>query len=90
MKGENTMTTYMLNPCDSRKSFYGKAMVIIDGGCIYLKSYETIVCMIDAEGVFHKLWGDYSQTTMRHINSFRYENRLCKIGKSDWNNMIEG
>lgn len=84
------MTSYKPNPVDYYKSFYGKATVIIDKGCIYLRSYETIVCMIDVDGLFHKLWSGYSATTMRHINSFRIANGLCKISKANWDNLVEG
>lgn len=59
-------------PClDSRKSFYGKAQVIENkDGSKYLRSYETIVCSIDASGKFKRHWSGYSPTTMRHVNSF--------------------
>ena len=59
-------------PClDSRKSFYGKAKVIErDNGEIELQSYNTIVCKIDKDNNFIRIWGGESSTTMRHINSF--------------------
>lgn len=59
-------------PCtDNRKSFYGKATVIYTpDNCKYLRSYNTIVCYVDAFGIFHRTWDGYSATTMRHINSF--------------------
>ena len=57
---------------DSRKSFYGKAKVLIhDDGTIQLQSYNTIVCEIDAENNFNMLWDDKSNTTSRHINEFK-------------------
>ena len=52
------------------KSFYGKAQVIENNGVKYLKSYNTIVCKIGRNGKFYRFWDGYSQTTMRHINSF--------------------
>lgn len=53
---------------DSRKSFYGKALVIEDGDTIKLQSYSTIVAKIE-EGVL-KVYGTYSHTTLRHIKEF--------------------
>ena len=78
-------------PCyDSRKSFYGKAHVLEDSnGNIYLQSYNTLVCYIDKSGHFHRLWGGYSATTQRHINSFIIEYRLSNAyaGKKHWESM---
>ena len=57
-------------PClDARKSFYGKAKVIMEENRILLKSYNTIVGYI-SKGKFHRTWNSYSTTTMRHIQSF--------------------
>lgn len=78
---------YELGCRDCRKSFYGKAHVIEEGGEKKLLSYETIVCKIDKNGNFVKTWGGYSATTMRHINSFRLENGLKAISKSEWEEM---
>ena len=65
------MKTINLAPIDGRKSFYGKAKVTerADGAAV-LKSYETDVCMIDADGRFHRFWDGESATTMRHVNAF--------------------
>lgn len=30
--------------CQSQKSFYGKAKLVIDGGKVYLQSDNTFVC----------------------------------------------
>ena len=59
-------------PClDSRKSFYGKAHVIEhDNGVIQLQSYNTIVAEI-VNGVFRKVWDGSTQTSNRHIKSFK-------------------
>ena len=65
--------TFELTPCiDTRKSFYGKALIIKDGDKITLKSYNTIVACIE-NGVA-KVFGHYSQTTSRHIKEFLYQN----------------
>lgn len=53
------------------KSFYGKAKIIeTNNGEKVLQSYNTFVCRITAAGRFVRMWGGYSVTTMRHINSF--------------------
>ena len=60
-----------LKPTDSRKSFYGKARVVIaKNGDKTLISYTTPVLRLTADGKLEKLWHGYSATTMRHINSF--------------------
>lgn len=66
----NKVKMYDAIPCDGRKSFYGKAKICECGKRAYLKSYETIVCSIDAAGKFHRHWNGESMTTMRHINAF--------------------
>lgn len=60
-------------PClDSRKSFYGKAHVIEhDNGAKQLQSYNTIVAEIDTDGNYNRLWAGNTQTTNRHIKSFK-------------------
>lgn len=77
-------------PClDNRKSFYGKAQVIEHEGCKYLKSYNTIVCSITADGHFVRMWDGYSATTQRHVNSFLdfYGMPRELGGKSAWNRL---
>lgn len=60
-------------PClDSRKSFYGKAHVIEhENGTKQLQSYNTIVAEIDNAGKYTRLWDGSTQTTNRHIKSFK-------------------
>ena len=67
------MTTYNLEPrYDSRKSFYGKAVVIEEAGVKQLRSYNTIVAEIrDGQA---EIFGTYSPTTLRHIKDFLYQN----------------
>ena len=56
---------------DRAKSFYGKAKIIeTENGEKVLQSYNTFVCRITAAGRFVRMWGGYSATTMRHVNSF--------------------
>lgn len=80
---KRTYETYELPCYDDRKSFYRKAIVIEEDNTTYLKSYDTIVAKIK-NGVFSRLWDDYSLTTMRHINSFRYHFNMKKISKKEW------
>lgn len=68
------MTTKIFDlPClDSRKSFYGKAKCIEhENGTKQLQSYNTIVCEIDTNNNFKMLWDGKTQTTTRHIKSFK-------------------
>ena len=57
-----------------RKSFYNKCFVLVDptgnDKNKYLVSYDTIVCYIDENNNFYRLWAGESATTMRHVNSF--------------------
>lgn len=74
--------------CDSdrAKSFYGKAKVIeTDNGEKVLQSYNTFVCRITAAGRFVRMWGGYSATTMRHVNSFLSFYDMNGGGKTWWN-----
>lgn len=77
---------FQLSPNDSHKSFYGKAWV---KECAndekLLQSYNTIVCMIDAQGNFKRLWHGWSATTQRHINAFLAFYGLQNLsGKANW------
>jgi hypothetical protein len=81
----NAPKWYELPPIyDRAKSFYGRAHVVEWNGCKYLVSYYTTVARIDKDGSFHRLWGGYSATTMRHINSFLCFNRINGGGKKWW------
>ena len=59
------------NYCD-RKSFYGKCEAWRDEEkkSSYVRSYSTIVCVFVEGDGFHRTWGGYSATTMRHVNAF--------------------
>ena len=59
-----------LIPTNRRKSFYGKAKVIIDGTASYLRSYETVIAGIDANGKLHRYSDHRSNTTSTHVKSF--------------------
>ena len=65
------LKTFELVPVDGRKSFYGKARVIVGGtDKFYLLSYDTIVAMIH-NGKYTRLWDGNSATTTRHIKAFK-------------------
>lgn len=65
------MRIYELTPTDGRKSFYGKAKVVIDeAGNETLYSYDTPIIKRTAAGELVKLWEGWTATTGRHINAF--------------------
>lgn len=62
---------YDLIPCDGRKSFYGKAKVVIeDDGAKTLLSYNTPIIRRNPDGTLKRLWFGWSVTTGRYIASF--------------------
>lgn len=76
---------------NSRAWITGKARVVEHNGEKLLKSYDTIVCKLTADGQFVKMWDGYSATTMRHVDSFRRLNGLNAIGKAGWDKLeLEG
>lgn len=50
----------------------------------YLVSYQTVVAMIDSDGVIHKFWNDYSVTTMNQINQFASLFNARGFNKKEW------
>ena len=76
---------YELKPkYDRCKSFYKRAKVQENDGEKRLISYSTKVCSIDSDGNFHRHWGGYSATTMRHVNEFIRQNGIDGGGKAWW------
>lgn len=80
-----TVTSTELEPTNGRASFYRKAHVLDDGhGTKWLKSYDTVMCSVDALGRVrrHGDWvsgkGRRSSTTGAHLKSFfeTYDVRL--------------
>lgn len=67
---KNNTEIYDLTPCNGRKSFYGKAKVIVKGGWKYLRSYDTIIGGIDPKGKEHRFSSHKSNTTCAHVKSF--------------------
>ena len=65
------MKMYELSPTDSRKSFYGKARVLVeDNGTETLYSYDTAIIKRIPGGELVRLWAGWSATTGRHIAAF--------------------
>lgn len=65
----------------NQKSFYGKAQVIdLDNDVYGLKSYDTIVCIIDYQekGVTKITfpWGEWSNTTAKHVREFLIQEHI--------------
>lgn len=71
-----------LIPADGRKSFYGKAVVIVeDDGTETLYSYGTPIIKRLVSGELVKLWSGWSATTGRHIQAF------CGLNKAAYMNL---
>lgn len=65
------MRKYELIPTDGRKSFYGKAVVMVeDNGTETLYSYGTPIVKRLVSGELVKMWDGWTATTGRHINAF--------------------
>ena len=65
------MKKYYLTPVDNRKSFYGKAYVIVSNdGTETLYSYDTEICKKAIDGAITRIWPGWSATTGRHIKAF--------------------
>lgn len=65
------MKLYDLKPTDGRKSFYGKAVVMMDGTTETLLSYNTPIMRRNTiTGKLTRLWSGWSATTGRHIKAF--------------------
>jgi hypothetical protein len=72
--------TYEITPL-SKKSFYGKCKVEVEGNTKSLRSYNTIVATYNIETDKVTVNGWYSATTARHINAFLYhlgKDTMCK------------
>lgn len=76
------MRKYELSPDDNRKSFYGKATVIIDdNGTETLFSYGIPIISRDINGKLKRIWDGWSATTGRHIKAF------CDLNKAQFTNL---
>jgi len=73
------MKMYELIPTNGRKSFCGKAKVVIDdNGGETLFSYDTPIMRRDPDGTLTRLWHGWTTATGAHIKSF------CGLGKSEF------
>lgn len=73
------MKMYELIPTDGRKSFYGKAKVVIGSdGSETLYSYDTPIIKRDKAGKLSRLYAGWSATTGRHIKAF------CGLNKAEF------
>jgi len=75
-----------LIPNNGRRSFYGKAKVLKAKNYNLLRSYDTIVCGVDANGNIHRYFDIRSKTntTCAHLKSF-----LGCAYKNYWNLPVE-
>lgn len=65
------MRKYELIPTDGRKSFYGKAVVVVeDNGTETLYSYGTPIVKRLVSGELVEMWDGWTATTGRHIKAF--------------------
>lgn len=65
------LTNELIPIYDGRKSFYGKAKVVVyPKAWIDLESYSTIVCRFDRTDGSFEFYGDYSITTRCHTWEF--------------------
>jgi len=78
----------LLNPVDGRKSFYGKAAMFENDGIYQLQSYDTIVAKYDKNANHLQIFGWYSATTARHINSFLVYHGFSTLSKKEMQNYI--
>lgn len=85
-----TFVELMPGKCDSRKSYYGKAMIEEGDGVKILYSYNTPVAKINRKEEFIRLWPGYSATTMRHVNSFIELFNISGGGKKWWDSLPVG
>lgn len=73
------MRKYELIPTDGRKSFYGKAQVVIEeDGTETLYSYETAIIKRTTAGDLIRLYDGFTATTGRHIKAF------CGLNKAQF------
>ena len=72
------MRKYELIPTDGRKSFYGKAIVVCNGGVDTLYSYGVKIATKTATGHIIRHWDGWTATTGRHIKAF------CGMNKTEF------
>ena len=79
------MNIYELIPTNGRKSFYGKAKVVVGtDGTETLYSYNTPIIERSANGKLKALYdgNKYGTTTASHVKSF------CGLTKKEYNKLL--
>lgn len=66
---------------DSRKSFYGKAIVEINGNTVSLYSYNTKICSIVNKYQFIRYWDGYGNGVVSDFDDFINEFDYLLEGK---------
>lgn len=64
-----------------------RALILETKDAVYLQSYDTLILKVDKNTrTIYKLWFDYSQTTIKHINEFMqaYTGAINTFNKSQW------
>ena len=80
------MKTYELTPQNGRKSFYGKARVVVDDdGAETLLSYDSEIIRRMPDGELEPLYTGkkYGSTTASHVYSF------CGLRKADYRKLLK-
>lgn len=73
------MRKYELVPMTGQKSFYGKAVVVVeDNGTETLYSYGTPIVKRLVSGELVKMWDGWTATTGKHIKAF------CGLSKAEY------
>ena len=73
------MKFYELAAVNGRKSFNGKAKVVITGNKRTLFSYGTPIVTIDeSDGTYLRHWNGWTVTTGTHINAFLNREKMTK------------
>lgn len=73
------MRKYELIPMTGQKSFYGKAVVVVeDNGTETLYSYGTPIVKRLVSGELVKMWDGWTATTGKHIKAF------CGLSKAEY------
>lgn len=75
---------YELVPTNGRKSFYGKAKVVVKSNVETLYSYGTPIMKRFPDGKLKAIWDGWSATTGRHITAF------CGLNKREYFSLLEG
>ena len=79
MKNDADFEIYDLIPQNGRKSFYGKAKVVVKNNERTLFSYNTPIIKKTADGILKRLYNcEPSATTLTHIRSF------CRLNKKEF------